>query len=383
MQYREIGKTGVRASVIGLGCEHLDRKPYAQVKETIDAALEAGITHLDIFMPGREVRENIARALGDRRGDVTLQGHIGSTDIHQQYDISRDMKVVRRYFEDYLRLFGYIDFGMMFFIDSEKDYQGVFETDFITYVLERRRQGDIRHIGFSSHNPVMARRVIETGVPETMLFSINPAFDLHPAQIDVLERLNAQDRLDVSAFDGLDPVRAELYRLCERRGVGLTVMKTLGAGKLLSPEHTPFARPMTVVQCIHYALTRPAVAAVMLGCQSGQEVRQAMEYFNADEQARDYSSVLGTLKSDFRGNCVYCGHCQPCPSGIDIAAVNKYLDIARLDEANVPPSVRSHYLQLEHRGGECVACKSCEKRCPFGVPVIENMRAAKSIFEGE
>lgn len=383
MQYREIGKTGVRASVIGLGCEHLDRKPYAQVKETIDAALEAGITHLDIFMPGREVRENIARALGDRRGDVTLQGHIGSTDIHQQYDISRDMKVVRRYFEDYLRLFGYIDFGMMFFIDSEKDYQGVFETDFITYVLERRRQGDIRHIGFSSHNPVMARRVIETGVPEMMLFSINPAFDLHPAQIDVLERLNAQDRLDVSAFDGLDPVRAELYRLCERRGVGITVMKTLGAGKLLSPEHTPFARPMTVVQCIHYALTRPAVAAVMLGCQSGQEVRQAMEYFNADEQARDYSSVLGTLKSDFRGNCVYCGHCQPCPSGIDIAAVNKYLDIARLDEANVPPSVRSHYLQLEHRGGECVACKSCEKRCPFGVPVIENMRAAKSIFEGE
>lgn len=383
MQYREIGKTGVRASVIGLGCEHLDRKPYAQVKETIDAALEAGITHLDIFMPGREVRENIARALGDRRGDVTLQGHIGSTDIHQQYDISRDMKVVRRYFEDYLRLFGYIDFGMMFFIDSEKDYQGVFETDFITYVLERRRQGDIRHIGFSSHNPVMARRVIETGVPEMMLFSINPAFDLHPAQIDVLERLNAQDRLDVSAFDGLDPVRAELYRLCERRGVGITVMKTLGAGKLLSPEHTPFARPMTVVQCIHYALTRPAVAAVMLGCQSGQEVRQAMEYFNADEQARDYSSVLGTLKSDFRGNCVYCGHCQPCPSGIDIAAVNKYLDIARLDEANVPPSVRSHYLQLEHRGGECVACKSCEKRCPFGVPVIENMRAAKRIFEGE
>ena len=62
---------------------------------------------------------------------------------------------------------------------------------------------------------------------------------------------------------------------------------------------------------------------------------------------------------------------------------NKGLDIARLDEANVPPSVRSHYLQLEHRGGECVACKSCEKRCPFGVPVIENMRAAKSIFEGE
>lgn len=381
MQYRKIGKTGVQTGVIGLGCEHLDRKPYAQVKETIDAALEAGITHLDVFMPGREVREHIAKALGNRRKDVTIQGHIGSTDIHHQYDISRDLTVVRRYFEEYLELFGYVDFGMMFFIDSEKDYQGVFETDFIRYVLERKQQGDIRHIGFSSHNPVMARKAIETGVPEMMLFSVNPAFDLHPAEIDVLERLNAQDKLDVSAFHGLDPVRADLYKLCEQRGIGITVMKTFGAGKLLSPEHTPFARPLTVAQCIHYALTRPAVAAVMLGCQSRQEVMQAMEYFDASDEERDYSAVLGTLKSEFRGHCVYCGHCQPCPSGIDIASVNKYLDIARLDETSVPPSIRSHYLQLEHHGSECIACRSCEKRCPFDVPIVENMRLARKIFE--
>lgn len=381
MQYRKIGKTGVQTGVIGLGCEHLDRKPYAQVKETIDAALEAGITHLDVFMPGREVREHIAKALGNRRKDVTIQGHIGSTDIHHQYDISRDLTVVKRYFEEYLELFGYVDFGMMFFIDSEKDYQGVFETDFIRYVLERKQQGDIRHIGFSSHNPVMARKVIETGVPEMMLFSVNPAFDLHPAEIDVLERLNVQDKLDVSAFHGLDPVRADLYKLCEQRGIGITVMKTFGAGKLLSPEHTPFARPLTVAQCIHYALTRPAVAAVMLGCQSRQEVMQAMEYFDASDEERDYSAVLGTLKSEFRGHCVYCGHCQPCPSGIDIASVNKYLDIARLDETSVPPSIRSHYLQLEHHGSECIACRSCEKRCPFDVPIVENMRLARKIFE--
>lgn len=381
MQYRKIGKTGVQTGVIGLGCEHLDRKPYAQVKETIDAALEAGITHLDVFMPGREVREHIAKALGNRRKDVTIQGHIGSTDIHHQYDISRDLTVVKRYFEEYLELFGYVDFGMMFFIDSEKDYQGVFETDFIRYVLERKQQGDIRHIGFSSHNPVMARKVIETGVPEMMLFSVNPAFDLHPAEIDVLERLNAQDKLDVSAFHGLDPVRADLYKLCEQRGIGITVMKTFGAGKLLSPEHTPFARPLTVAQCIHYALTRPAVAAVMLGCQSRQEVMQAMEYFDASDEERDYSAVLGTLKSEFRGHCVYCGHCQPCPCGIDIASVNKYLDIARLDETSVPPSIRSHYLQLEHHGSECIACRSCEKRCPFDVPIVENMRLARKIFE--
>ena len=122
MNYREIGKTGRRSSIIGLGCEHLDGKPYAQIKETVHAALEQDINLFDVFMPGREIRENLARALGERRKNVMIQGHIGSTNIGRQYDISRDLPVVQRYFEDLLRIFGgYIDFGMIFFIDSEED----------------------------------------------------------------------------------------------------------------------------------------------------------------------------------------------------------------------------------------------------------------------
>ena len=119
MEYREIGKTGKRSSIIGLGCENLDGKPFEQVQDTVNAALECGINLFDVFMPGNEIRENIARALGSRRDQVMIQGHIGSTDIRQQYDISRDLPVVKKYFENLLRIFGYIDFGMMFFIDSE------------------------------------------------------------------------------------------------------------------------------------------------------------------------------------------------------------------------------------------------------------------------
>lgn len=378
MEYREIGRTGRKGSIIGLGCEHLDGRPYEVVEETISTAMEHGVNLMDVFMPGREVRENIARAIGSRREQVMIQGHIGSTDIGQQYDISRDMPTVKKYFEELLRIFGYIDFGMMFFIDSEEDYKGVFETDFVNYVQGLKQKGDIRHIGFSSHNPVMARRVVETGVPEMLLFSINAAFDLYPAETNVLDELDKE--LNPAAFQGVDPTRAALYKLCESRGVGITVMKTLGAGKLISPEHTPFAQPMTVPQCIHYALTRPAVASVMLGCGSGREVVEALEYLNTDEAERDYSHIYGTLRKDFRGNCVYCSHCQPCPAGIDIAAVNKYLDIARLDEAQIPPSIRSHYAALSHGGSDCIACGNCEKRCPFSVPIIQRMSDAAQLF---
>ncbi len=379
MNFREIGRTGRLSSIIGLGCEYLDGRPYNQVKDTIDAALENDINLFDVFMPGRDVRENIAKALGVLRNKVMIQGHIGSTDIGQKYDISRDLPVVQCYFEDLLRIFGgYIDFGMMFFIDSEQDYNGVFNTGFADYVQRLKKKGDIGHIGFSSHNPEMAMRVIRTGLPEMLLFSINLAFDLYPATTYVLNELD--HGLDPGAFRGIDPKRAALYKLCEQKGVGITVMKTLGAGKLISAEHTPFQQPMTIAQCIHYALTRPAVASVLLGCKTGGEVLDAIRYLDMSDSERDYTPLLGTLRNDFRGNCVYCSHCQPCPAEIDIADVNKYLDIARLDEENIPTSIRSHYLGLAHSGRDCTGCGNCESRCPFGVSIIDNMAAAARIF---
>ena len=211
MIYNELGKTGKKVSAIGLGCEHLDGKPYEQVKEVIDAAIENGINLFDVFMPGREVRENIAKALGSRRDQVMIQGHIGSTDIHEQYDVSRDLPSVKKYFEEMLGIFGYIDFGMMFFIDTEKDYKDVFETEFVDYVLRLKEQGDIRHIGFSSHNPITAAKVIGTGVPDMMMFSINPAFDMLPSEEYIFDHIETD--MGVKLYRGLDPKRAELYRI--------------------------------------------------------------------------------------------------------------------------------------------------------------------------
>ena len=232
MEYRELGKTGKSVSAIGIGCENIDKMPYEQVKGTIDAALEHGVNILDVFMPGQEIRENIAKALGGRRGQVMIQGHLGSTDIKQQYDISRDLPTVKKYFEDLLRIFGgYIDFGMMFFIDTEENYRDVFETGFAEYAEHLKKQGDIGHIGFSSHNPETAIKAINTGLPEMLMFSVNPAFDMLPSEEYVFHHI--EKRFGADVFRGLDPKRAELYKLCEQKQIGITVMKTFGAGKLL------------------------------------------------------------------------------------------------------------------------------------------------------
>ncbi|MCL2759885.1 MAG: aldo/keto reductase [Treponema sp.] len=380
MIFREIGKTGKKASIIGHGCEHLDRKPYEQVKATIDAALDHGINIFDMFMPGQEVREFLAKALGSRRKDVLIQGHICSVDIKQQYDISRDMPTVKRFFEEHLRLCGgYIDFGMLFFIDSEDDYKNVFETGIADYALKLKEKGDIGHIGFSSHNPVTAIKAVNTGLVEIMMFSLNPAFDIIPTGESIFTHLD--NGFNAESFVGIEPKRAELYRLCEQKNIGITVMKALGAGKLISPDHSPFKKPLTAAQCIHYALSRPAVVSVLPGCKTPDEINDVVKYLDLSDAERDYTEILSSVRGDgLRGSCFYCSHCQPCPAEIDIAAVNKYLDIAELDTANIPPSVRSHYKALKHGGAECTKCGNCEKRCPFDVPIINNMEKAEKFL---
>jgi predicted aldo/keto reductase-like oxidoreductase len=380
MEYRHIGKTGMSASVIGLGAEHLDNKPYETVETVINSALEQGINIMDLFMPGQAVRENIGKVLNGKRDKMLIQGHIGSTDINEQYDRSRDLPTVKKYFEDLLRFLktDYIDFGMLFFIDSEKDFSDVFKTEILRYAQDLKQKGHIRAIGASSHNPVIAKKVVETGIVDLLMFSINPAFDMADANTYVLDYLEK----GVMDFEKkLDRDRAALYQLCEKRGVAITTMKTLGAGKLLSAEHTPFARPMTVAQCIHYALTRPAVVSALIGCGTKEQVLSAVAYLEKSEAERDYSDVIRDFQGDFKGHCVYCNHCLPCPAEINIASVHKYLDIALLDETNIPPSIASHYRALDHRATDCTACAGCEDRCPFSVPIVRNMKKAAALLE--
>jgi predicted aldo/keto reductase-like oxidoreductase len=75
---------------------------------------------------------------------------------------------------------------------------------------------------------------------------------------------------------------------------------------------------------------------------------------------------------------MYCNHCLPCPAGIDIAYVNRYLDAGRQQGAT--GTIRAHYEALAAHAGDCVSCGACEGRCPFGVPVRERMAEAKALF---
>ena len=211
-----------------------------------------------------------------------------------------------------------------------------------------------------------------------ILFSVNPAFDLLEGD-ENMNMMEADSYKD--SFDGIAPERVELYNLCAEHGVGITVMKGYAGGRLFDEKASPFGVALTPVQCLHYALTRPAVASVLVGYDTPEHVKEACAYETASAAEKDYASVLAAApKHAFsHGQCTYCGHCAPCPSGIDIAMVNKYYDLASM-QPTVPDTIKAHYHDLEVNAESCIACGGCESRCPFGVKVTEKMEGAKKLF---
>ena len=309
-----------------------------------------------------------------------MQAHICSVWKDGQYKRTRDLAEVRQGFGELLAELqtDFIDVGMIHYVDSMADWQKVRDGGVLEYARQLQRQGKIGHIGLSSHNPQVAQAAAESGNIAVLMFSINPCYDLQPAGEDV-EALWA-DEAYADQLTNIHPDRERLYETCQRLGVGITVMKAFGGGDLLDAAMSPAGAALTVNQCIHYALTRPAVACVLSGAHSVAEFADAIAYEDASDAERDYAAAFAAFpKISWEGHCMYCGHCAPCPQRIDVAMVTKLLNLAKA-QGGIPETVREHYAVLEHAGGDCIACGACEKRCPFGVKVTENMRQAKELF---
>lgn len=379
MNYRNLGKTGLKVSEIGFGGEWLERHDEEESVELLRYAGEKGINIIDCWMPDPKSRDIIGKAMKGNREKWIVQGHIGSTYQNGQYVRTRDMKHVVPAFEDILKRMDtdHIDLGMIHYIDAQEDWDRCMGTDYIKYVHKLHDEGVIRHIGLSTHNPRIAKQAVETGFVEMILFSINPAFDMRPATEDLDSMFEGYDKAD---YCGIDPERAALYRLCEEKNVGITVMKGFFGGRLFDEKTSPFGTAFTPVQCIHYALTRPGVSSILCGYDTKEQVDEALSYETATEDEKDYASVIAKdpLHS-YTGQCTYCGHCKPCPMNIDIAMVNKFYDLA-VQQDTVPESVRLHYEALGTTASACIGCKSCESRCPFGVAIADRMQRTKELF---
>lgn len=362
MEYRNLPHGGEAISVIGIGTSVVGEQAERDIIDTICYALDAGINYIDLAGGHASIFPACGKALEGWRKDAMLQVHFGADYTTGAYGWSTDLETVKRSIDwqlTHLRT-DYIDFGFLHCLDERSDLADYERNGVLRFVLDLKAQGVVRHIGLSTHAPELANLVLDRGILDMLMFSINPMYDYGQG----------------AYANGSNHERQDLYRRCEKEGVGISVMKPFNAGQLLDAKKSPFRRALTTAQCIQYALDRPGVLTVLGGPASTAQLKEILSYLDTTEAQRDYSVIGSFTPDESVGRCVYCKHCHPCPAGLDIGLINKYYDLARQGDT----LAGEHYLTLEKTAADCIKCGRCNSRCPFQVAQQERMAEIKQYF---
>lgn len=364
MEYRKLPHGGEEISIIGLGNSSLGAAGEVETEKTIALALENGVNFFDMAAGDAAPFSAYGRAVAGCREQVYFQVHFGADYRSGKYGWTLELEEIKRSVEWQLAALGtdYIDFGFIHCIDETADLQEAVAQGTLAYMKDLQRQGIIRHIGLSSHTPAVVQQVLDMGILDMLMFSINPAYDYRHGEFAI----------------GSGDERAALYRRCEALGVGISVMKAFSGGQLLDAQRSPFGQALTEYQCIQYALDRPGVLTVLPGVRDRADLQRILGFLQAPAAQRDYSILGGFTPRESAGLCVYCNHCQPCPAGLDIGLINKYYDLALAGDE----LAKNHYANLGVKAHDCLACGHCNSRCPFQVDQVQRMQQIAAYFGG-
>lgn len=383
MEFRTLGRTGLRVSAISLGTEYIYYESRQQAIDVIHAALDQQVNYFDIFWPNPTFRETMGMAFAGRRQEVLLTAHLGAAYQEDgQYQITRDPAKARDLIHECLRLYRTDTIDVLFlhnYNHASEVEQMMAPGGLLAEARRLQQEGKARFLGFSGHNTRTAQQVVESGAIDVLMFPVN---------------------LACQAVPGFQ----ELLHACVQQNIGLVAMKPFGGGSLLRKEQileiedfqlgrtevsggpTRFQKTVeiTPVQCLEYVLRQPGVSTIVPGCKNLAELNGALACFDASPAERDLADILPCFAEYPAGQCVYCNHCLPCPAGIDIGKVNSLLDqAATRSEAKIRPAaeLQAEYNAMPAKASECLACGDCESRCPYGVAVSSRMEQAAALFE--
>jgi len=349
MEYRKLGRTGLDVSAIGLGMEHLVPLPE-NIEPVVLTAIDRGINYFDLMIWRPQVMSVFGAALKGRRDKVLLAGHLSAAETKGQYRKTRDVKECEELFHDLLSRIctDHVDVLHLSNVDTAKDYKQIVSPGgILELALGLKREGKARFISLSGHTPKIALRAVKSGRLNVLM---------HP--IGIAEDATA---------------KAELLHTCANLGIGLVAMKPFAGGEIFQRE-----KPISPVKCISYSLSQPGVSMALMGVKSVEELEANLAFLDATDEEKDFASVIGDFQQGLEGTCVYCNHCLPCPSEIDIASIIRLLVTTQY---GVTDRLRADYDALPAKASDCIECGECMERCPFGVDVISKMREVVELFE--
>ncbi len=382
MKFRRLGKTNIEVGIIGLGTEYVWFDPFKKVEEVVQEAIDHGVNYMDVFMGSPGIRDHLGKILKKRRQEVLIAGHLGCMDIDGQYAKTRNVEKAEIFINDFYKRLqtDYIDVLFLHNINEDIELEEAFNSGgILDLAFKLQKAGRARFIGFSSHKVPVSLKALRSGSIDVLMFPVNPAFDVLPGTTNHEDRADEKDKDFIKDAHDIKE-REILYQECQEKDIGFVAMKPYGAGRifsLLKNNSIALNHERAVMQCIHYALTRPGVSTVVPGCKNASEVRSALKYLDATDQEKDHSILIKNLDLNLKGKCMYCNHCQPCPQGLDIAGIIKLIDSADTGSVEI---LNQKYIALRKKASDCRECGTCEERCPFDVTVISKIKKAVETF---
>ena len=371
MQYRK-DKHGEELSILGYGCMRFSRKGSGvdidKTEQELLAAIRAGVNYLDTayIYPGSEA------ALGEilERNGLRDQVRI-ATKLPQYLVKNRDS--LDKYFDEELSRLrtDRVDYYLMHHLTDIAQWERLKTVGVLDWIAEKKAAGSIRNIGFSYH-----------GNSDNFL-KILADYDWDFCQI----QYNYLDETTQAGVVGLKAAAA--------RGIPVVIMEPLRGGKLVNK--LPEAAKQLMARHergwspadwgLRWLWDQPEVTVVLSGMNSlamvEENVRIASEAavgaFSAEDRAF-LQRILDIIREKEKVGCTGCRYCMPCPKGVDIPG---YFSSYNLMYTESKVSGWRHFFQAVALSAEpsfasqCVQCGKCEKHCPQGIPIREQLKKAE------
>jgi aryl-alcohol dehydrogenase-like predicted oxidoreductase len=338
VQYRALGKTGLKVSTVGFGCM------ITSDPTVITRAVDLGINLFDTSRgyQGGQNERMVGAALGARRKDIILTSKVDAKDkAGALAELETSLKELNTDHLDVWHLHG-------------KSSPADISDDLLDAQRTAKQQGKIRFIGVSTHNlPAIVDRIIAT-------------------KVDVV-----QPQYNFASDASYGPAIEKLYAA----GVGLVAMKVMararGRGGAAQPQ-----RPATFpAAALKWAIKNPGIATTVPSMTDMDQLQQNFRAM-AEQFTETDSKILTAGLEEVRPYfCRMCGRCQgQCPKGLPVADMVRFVMYA--DGYGQFALGRESFLRIaaEHQQVRCGDCTTCAVRCPNGVTVQERLTRAQELF---
>lgn len=332
MQYRTLGKTGLKVSVVGFGGIPVQRISAGEAAAIVNRALDLGINFFDSARGYTDSEEKLGAVIKLRRNEaVVATKSMARTKEEMAADIRKSLETMG---------LEYIDLYQMHNVKSQKELDRVLSPDgALAALLEAKKEGLVRHIGITGHLKEFLAGTLQVEEIETVQFPFN-----------------AVETVGVPA----------LLELAAGKGTGVIVMKPLAGGALRNSN-----------LALRYVLEH-AVTTAIPGMDSMEQVEinagvgNTLRPLTAGEK-KILDQEANTLGGEF---CRRCEYCKPCSQHIDIPAV--FLLDGYYTRYNLQGWARDRYQGLRVKVDACIDCGECETKCPYNLPIRRMLAEAAS-----